>query len=43
MGLGATMRQPAQEGFDYVTLADPDGNPFDVVEAPGYKFGQRTD
>jgi len=41
--LGATMRQPAKEGFDYVTLVDPDGNPFDVVEAPEFKFGQRTD
>jgi len=29
--LGATMVQPAREGFDYVTLADPDGNPFDVL------------
>ena len=40
--LGATMRQPAKKGFDYVTLADPDGNPFDVVEARGFKFGQRV-
>jgi catechol 2,3-dioxygenase-like lactoylglutathione lyase family enzyme len=31
LGLGATMVQPAREGFDYVTLADPDGNPFDVL------------
>jgi hypothetical protein len=43
--LGATMRQPAMESFDYVTLADPDGNPFDVVDvkARGFKFGQRVD
>jgi catechol 2,3-dioxygenase-like lactoylglutathione lyase family enzyme len=41
--LGATMRQPAKEGFDYVTLADPDGNPFDVVEAREFKFGRRTE
>lgn len=41
--LGATMRQPPEEGFDYVTLVDPDGNPFDVIEARGFKFGQRTD
>jgi catechol 2,3-dioxygenase-like lactoylglutathione lyase family enzyme len=40
--LGATMKQPAKEGFDYVTLTDPDGNPFDIVEARGYRFGQRT-
>jgi catechol 2,3-dioxygenase-like lactoylglutathione lyase family enzyme len=31
LGLGATMLLPAREGFDYVTLADPDGNPFDVL------------
>ncbi len=31
LDLGATMVQPAREGFDYVTLADPDGNPFDVL------------
>jgi len=41
--LGATVVQPARAGFDYVTLADPDGNPFDVVDARGYRFGQRTD
>jgi catechol 2,3-dioxygenase-like lactoylglutathione lyase family enzyme len=41
--LGATVRQPAREGFDYVTLADPDGNPFDLVEARGFSFGQRTE
>jgi len=39
--LGATTRQPAKNEFDYVTLADPDGNPFDVVEKRGFKFGQR--
>ncbi len=41
--LGATVLQPAREGADYVTLADPDGNPFDVVATPGFRFGQRTD
>ena len=30
--LGATMVQPAEKGKDYVTLADPDGNPFDLVD-----------
>jgi len=40
---GATMRQPPKEGFDYVALVHPDGDPFDVVEARGFKFGQRTD
>ena len=41
--LGATMVQPAEEGKDYVTLADPDGNPFDVIDTTsrGFKFGQR--
>ena len=34
MRLGAKMIQPAEEGKDYVTLADPDGNPFDVVQIP---------
>jgi catechol 2,3-dioxygenase-like lactoylglutathione lyase family enzyme len=40
--LGAERKQPAQEGTDYVTLADPDGNPFDVIEKRGFKIGQRT-
>lgn len=39
--LGATMRQPARAGNDYVTLADPDGNPFDVIDTRGFEFGQR--
>ena len=43
LGLGATMREPAWEGRDFVTLADPDGNPFDVVDTPGFAFGQRSD
>jgi Glyoxalase-like domain len=41
--LGARMREPAQPGRDFVTLADPDGNPFDIVEARGFAFGQCTD
>lgn len=41
--IGATMKQPAQEGFDYVTLVDPDGNPFDVIETRGFKFGQHKE
>jgi catechol 2,3-dioxygenase-like lactoylglutathione lyase family enzyme len=40
--LGAKMIQPAKEGSDYVTLADPDGNPFDVIETRGFDFGQRS-
>ena len=42
VGLGAKVTQPAREGFDYVTLVDPDGNPFDVIETPGFRYGQRT-
>lgn len=44
--LGATMVQPAREGRDYVTLADPDGNVFDLIDVsfpPGTKewtYGQ---
>ena len=39
MRLGAKMIQPAEEGKDYVTLADPDGNPFDVVQIPRDRLG----
>lgn len=44
--LGARLVQPAQAGKDYVTLADPDGNLFDLVDVswpPGtmeWTFGQ---
>jgi glyoxalase superfamily protein len=30
--LGATLRRAAQKGSDFVTLADPDGNLFDVID-----------
>ena len=43
LALGAVLREPAMEGRDFVTLADPDGNPFDVVDARDWKFGQRTE
>ena len=43
LGLGAVMWEPAREGRDFVTLADPDGNPFDVVDARGFSFGQCTE
>ncbi len=42
LGLGATMLEPAREGRDFVTLADPDGSPFDVIDNRGFRFGQRT-
>ena len=32
--LGATMHRPAQAGEDYVTLADPEGKLFCVVQLP---------
>jgi predicted enzyme related to lactoylglutathione lyase len=32
--LGATIHQPAQEGEDFVTLADPEGKLFCVVQLP---------
>ncbi len=44
--LGATLVQPAEKDKDFVTLADPDGNLFDLVDVsypPGTKewtFGQ---
>jgi len=41
MTLGARMLEPAQEGRDFTTLADPDGNPFDVIDTSGFTFGQR--
>ena len=36
------MKEPAREGRDFVTLLDPDGNPFDVIDTRGFVFGQRT-
>ena len=43
LSLGATMREPAQAGRDFVTLEDPDGNPFDVIDNRGFAFGQRKE
>ncbi len=40
--LGARLLEPAREGRDFVTLADPDGNPFDVIDKKGFHFGQRV-
>ncbi|HYA58356.1 MAG TPA: VOC family protein [Thermoplasmata archaeon] len=40
--LGATLRRPAEKGHDFVTLADPDGNLFDVIDKEGWSFGQRA-
>lgn len=41
--LGAKVTQPARPDTDYTTLADPDGNPFDVIDARRFSFGQRHD
>lgn len=40
VGLGAKVVRPAAEGTDFVTLTDPDGNPFDVIDKPGWSAGQ---
>jgi hypothetical protein len=32
LGLGATLRRGPEKGSDFVTLADPDGNLFDVID-----------
>jgi catechol 2,3-dioxygenase-like lactoylglutathione lyase family enzyme len=42
LALGATLVQPAREGHDFVTLADPDGNLFDVIDKKGWSLGQRA-
>jgi catechol 2,3-dioxygenase-like lactoylglutathione lyase family enzyme len=40
--LGATVQRRPSRGEDFVTLADPDGNLFDVIDKPGWSFGQRS-
>ena len=40
--LGATLKRPPETGEDFVTLADPDGNLFDVINKKGWHFGQRA-
>jgi Glyoxalase-like domain len=40
--LGATLRMPAERGHDFVTLADPDGNLFDVIDKSGWSLGRRS-
>ena len=47
LGLGATLERGPEEGHDFVTLADPDGNLFDVIDInwpdarKDWSFGQR--
>ena len=40
--LGATLVGPAKKGHDFVTLADPDGNPFDVIDKKGWASGRHA-
>jgi hypothetical protein len=40
--LGATLQRPSGEGCDFVTLADPDGNVFDVIDKKGWSKGQHS-
>ena len=40
--LGAIVRHPAEKGRDFVTLSDPDGNLFDVIDKKDWTFGQRA-
>jgi hypothetical protein len=42
VGLGAAVRETARPGRDFVTLADPDGNLFDVIDKKGWSFGRRA-
>jgi len=41
--LGATRGPPAPPGGDFVTLRDPDGNVFDVIDNRGWTYGQRVE
>jgi hypothetical protein len=40
--LGATLVRPRQAKEDFVTLLDPDGTPFDVIDKSGWAFGRRA-
>ncbi len=40
--LGAKLKKAAEMGYDFVTLADPDGNLFDVIDKKGWEFGRRS-
>lgn len=42
LALGATLRRARRAGEDFATLADPDGNLFDVVDKRGWSLGQRV-
>jgi len=40
--LGATLRRAGDSDHDFVTLADPEGNLFDVIDKMGWSFGQKS-
>ncbi|MFY9716950.1 MAG: VOC family protein [Thermoplasmata archaeon] len=40
--LGATLKRAADGDHDFVTLADPDGNLFDVIDKKGWSHGRRA-
>lgn len=40
--LGARVLAPSTVERDFATLADPDGNPFDVIDKKGWRFGRRA-
>ena len=40
--LGAPLVQPMEADHDFVTLADPDGNLFDVIDKKDWAFGRRV-
>ncbi|HYC12587.1 MAG TPA: VOC family protein [Nitrososphaerales archaeon] len=40
VGLGAALKRPRAPGEDFATLADPDGNLFDVIWKEGLQFGE---
>jgi hypothetical protein len=48
VGLGARVTVGPQAGHDYVTMADPDGNLFDVIDVnwpddrPDWTFGRKS-
>jgi len=42
LGLGARISRAAVNDEDFVTLADPDGNLFDVIDKRGWSPGQRA-
>jgi predicted enzyme related to lactoylglutathione lyase len=40
--LGATLDRAAEPGQDFVTLSDPEGNLFDVIDKKGWAPGQHA-